>query len=52
MVEKPKRTGAPVVGWRQVRAASPSIAAFSSPLSGGAANSWPMTEKRKCAHRS
>ena len=52
MVEKPKRTGSPVVGCCQVRAASASIAAFSSPLAGGAANSWPMTEKRRCAHRS
>ena len=31
---------------------SASIAAFSSPLPGGAAKSWPMTEKRKCAQRS
>jgi len=37
-----------VVGCRHVRAASPSIAAFDSPLPGGAANSWPTTEKRKC----
>src|SRR5208283_85933 len=37
MVEKPKHTGSPVVGCRQVLAASPSIAAFSPPLSGGAA---------------
>ena len=49
---EPEYHGEPVVGCRQVRAASPSIAAFSSPLPGGAANSWPMTEKRKCAHRS
>src|SRR6185503_11979701 len=52
MVEKPKWTGSPVLGCCHVRAASSSIAQRSSPLSGGAANSWPMTEKRKCAHRS
>src|ERR1700689_3895803 len=52
MVAKPNRTGSPVVGCCQVRAASAAIAAFNSPLAGGAANSWPITEKRRCAHRS
>jgi hypothetical protein len=52
MVEKPKRTGWPVVGCCQVRAANASISDFSSPLPGGAASIWPMTEKRQCAHRS
>src|ERR1700739_1918038 len=52
MVAKPNRTGSPVVGCCQVRAASAVIAAFSSPLAGGAANSWPITPKRRCAHRS
>src|SRR6516165_1703943 len=52
MVAKPKWTGSPVVGCCQVRAASATIAAFSSPLAGGAANSWPITQKRRCAHRS
>lgn len=41
-----------MVGCCHVRAASAAIAAFISPLAGGAANSWPITEKRRCAHRS
>src|SRR5260370_7663019 len=52
MVAKPNWTGSPVVGCCHVRTASAVIAAFSSPLAGGAANSWPITEKRRCAHRS
>jgi hypothetical protein len=38
MVAKPNWTGSPVVGCCHVRAASAVIAAFSSPLAGGAAN--------------
>ena len=52
MVEKPKRTGSPVVGCCHVRAVNTEIAAFNSPFSGGAASSCPTTEKRRCAHRS
>src|SRR5271157_522019 len=52
MVEKPKRTGSPVMGCRHWRPASASIWARNSPLGGGAANSCPITEKRRCAHRS
>src|SRR5271165_5647762 len=52
MVEKPKRAGSPVMGCRHWRPASASISARSSPLGGGAANSCPITEKRRCAHRS
>ena len=51
-VETPKRTGAPVVGWRHSRAAKSSSAARSAPCSGGAASSCPMTENRNRAQRS
>ena len=47
MVEKPKRTGSPAVGCCHVRVARSVIAAFNAPLSGGAANNWPTTEKRR-----
>jgi len=46
IVEKPKRVGAPVVGCRQVRWLSAAMALASPPLGGGAANRWPITEKR------
>src|SRR5208283_2068640 len=46
------RTGSPVMGCRHWRPASASIWARNSPLGGGAANSCPITEKRRCAHRS
>ena len=52
MVEKPNRTGSPVFGCCHVRGASSAISARSVPFAGGAANSWPITEKRKRAHRS
>jgi hypothetical protein len=51
-VEKAKRTGSPLTGWRQVLAASAAIAARSAPGSGGAASSGPMTAKRSRAQRS
>src|SRR5260370_26345858 len=52
MVEAPKRTGSPVLGCRRSRAASFSISLRSLPFVGGAANNWPITEKRNRAHRS
>src|SRR5260370_7036525 len=52
MVEAPKRTGSPVLGLRHSRAASFSISLRSVPFVGGAANNWPITEKRNRAHRS
>src|SRR6266568_1614510 len=51
MVEAAKRTGSPLIGCCQVRAASFLISARSSPFGGGAANNCPITEKRKCAQR-
>ncbi len=51
MVEAPKRTGSPLIGCCQVRAASALISARNAPFGGGAARSWPITEKRKCAQR-
>jgi hypothetical protein len=45
-VDTPKRTGSPVIGCCHSRAASRSSSARSSPFGGGAANSWPTTEKR------
>jgi hypothetical protein len=52
MVEKPKRTGKPVIGCCHSRAASFAISTRSSPFGGGAANSWPTTAKRVNAQRS
>src|SRR5260370_15189051 len=52
MVEAPKRTGSPVLGCGHSRAASFSISLRSLPFVGGAANNWPITEKRNRAHRS
>src|SRR5260370_37141996 len=52
MVEAPKRTGSPVLGEASSRAASFSISLRSVPFVGGAANNWPITEKRNRAHRS
>ena len=52
MVEAANRTGSPVTGCCQLRAANFAIWARSSPLGGGAADSCPTTEKRRCAQRS
>src|SRR4029450_834090 len=52
MVETLKRMGTPVVGWHQSRAASFCSSPRRAPLGGGAANSCPITEKRRGAHRS
>jgi hypothetical protein len=49
IVETPKRTGSPVLGWRHCRAASFSSSPRNMPGAGGAANRCPMTEKRSCA---
>src|SRR5271169_2752545 len=51
IVEKPKRTSAPVSGWHQVLCASAFRAACSAPSSGGEANRWPITSRRNKAHR-
>jgi hypothetical protein len=52
MVERPKRTGSPLTGWRHSRSASLAISAAKAPFAGGSAKRWPMTEKRKRAQRS
>jgi hypothetical protein len=49
MVDTPNTTHSPEMGWRHFLAASSWSRPCSSPRPGGAANSGPITLKRKCA---
>ena len=51
MVDTPKRTSWPLIGWRQSVSASSRSAVISAPGAGGAASSGPTTAKRRCAQR-
>lgn len=51
MVDAPKRTSAPLMGWRQTFAARACRVSCNSPLPGGDASNGPMTEKHRRAHR-